>query len=72
MPRGEPMKHLADEHAEIGRLVLAANLNFKIRPLRTILAAFLFGRRERIEHLGRRFSIAHWRGLPYLMSIREL
>lgn len=66
------MSILADHHTEAGRLVLAANLNFKIRPMHTILAAFLFGRRQTIDHLGRRFRIAHWGGIPYLMSIREL
>lgn len=62
----------ADQHTEIGRLVLTANLNFKMRPMRSILAAFLFGRRQMVEHLGHRFWIAHWRERPYLISIREL
>lgn len=66
------MRILANQHSEIGRLVLSANLNFKVRPLRSILAAFIFGRWQTIEHLGRRFRIAHWRGRPYLMSIREV
>lgn len=66
------MSLTADQHTEIGRLVLRANLNFKMQATRSILAAFLFGRRQRVEHLGRRFSIAWWRARPYLMSIREL
>lgn len=62
----------ADQHTEIGCLVLAAQLNFKMRPMRSILAAFLFGRRQMVEHLGRRFWIAHWHDRPYLISIREI
>lgn len=57
---------------DIGNLVLAADLHFKLASNRTILAARIFGRRQTFVHLGCRFTISTWRGLPYLLSVHDV
>ena len=57
---------------DIGNLVLAADLHFKLASNRTLIAARIFGKRQTFVHLGCRFTISTWRGLPYLLSVHEL
>lgn len=54
-----------------GAKVLVGDYNWRDGPKLPSLAAFLFGRRERFEHLGMRCTIAWWKGEPYLIRMRE-
>ncbi|MFB9148743.1 hypothetical protein [Roseovarius ramblicola] len=54
-----------------GAKVLVGDENWRKGPVWLAFWAFLFGRRERFEHLDMRCTIAWWRDKPYLVSIRE-
>jgi len=45
--------------------------NWRRAPLSRRVRIFLFGRRERITHLGMRCTVAWWREQPYLIWIAE-
>lgn len=59
-------------HADIGKLVLYANLRFKFATIGTLLLAWVLGRHEVFTHLGRRCRISWWKGTPYLLSFKEV
>ena len=54
-----------------GAKVMVGDENWRKGPVWPAFCAFLFGQRERFEHLGMRCTIAWWRDKPYLVSIRE-
>ncbi|TNF21861.1 MAG: hypothetical protein EP318_06205 [Rhodobacteraceae bacterium] len=54
-----------------GAKVLVGDDNWRYGPKLPALAAFLFGRRERFEHLGMRCTVAWYKGQPYLIHMRE-
>ncbi|TDE40939.1 hypothetical protein [Antarcticimicrobium sediminis] len=54
-----------------GTKVLVGDLNWRKGALRPILAALLFGRRERFDHHGIICTLAWWQEKPYLFRVRE-
>lgn len=56
----------------LGSVVLIGDLNWRKGPVRHAIAAFLFGRRDRFDHLGMRCTVAWWRNQPYLVRFREV
>lgn len=59
-------------HAAATTLIFVANANFERARLRTLAAAWLFGRHRRVRHLGYEARVAFWRGTPYLLTFREV
>lgn len=55
----------------IGAIVLVGDYNWRDGPWLPATMAFLFGQRQRFEHLGMRCTVAWWRGDPYLIWLRE-
>lgn len=51
--------------------VLVGDDNWRNGPKLPAIAAFLFGARERFEHLDLRCTVAWHKGKPYLISVRE-
>ena len=54
-----------------GAVVLVGDHNWRRGPRLPAALAFLFGKRQRFEHLGMRCLVAWRGGKPYLISIRE-
>ncbi|MGK8234039.1 hypothetical protein ACLGGT_14290 [Roseovarius sp. MS2] len=63
---GIPSKDLST-----GGKVMVGDHNWRRAPLSRRVRIFLFGRRERITHLGMRCTVAWWREQPYLIWIAE-
>jgi len=54
-----------------GAVVLVGDHNWRRGPKLAAALAFLFGQRQRFEHLGMRCLVAWRKGEPYLISIRD-
>lgn len=57
---------------EIGAIVMVGDGNWRRGPKCRVVTAWLFGRRERIEHLGMVLQVIWWREEPFLRSISEV
>lgn len=62
---------MSGSDAAYGVKVLVGDHNWRKGPVRAAVAAWLFGRRERFEHLGMHCTVAWWKGKPYLVGLRE-
>lgn len=56
---------------DLGALVLVGNAYWKEADWRTRLGAWVFGKHEVFEHLGRRFRVSFYKDRPFLLTIRE-
>ena len=63
---------LPTEDLSIGAKVLIGDHNWRRGPFWQSVWAFLFGKRERITHLGFLATIAWWQERPYLVCLREV
>lgn len=52
-------------------LTIAANANWKNAGCLLRATVWIFGRHERFVHLGWQLRISWWRGVPFLLSIKE-
>lgn len=55
---------------DLGTYVLFADGMWSHASWPEKVGAFLFGKRKRFEHLNKRFCVAEWYGLPYLLSVK--
>lgn len=56
---------------QIAELVMRSEANWKAASLFTCVMAWAFGERLTFDHIGWRFCISQWRGVDYLLSIKE-
>lgn len=56
----------------VGTLVLVGDHNWRKGPRLAAMCAFLFGSRQRFEHLDMVCTVAWYRGKPYLIRMREV
>lgn len=56
---------------ETGTLTLVADHNWRKGPMFPAACAWLFGKRQRYEHLGLKCVVAWWKDTPYLIGLRE-
>ena len=59
-----------DEKA-FGAAVLVGNQNWKTKPKWICAFAWLFGKRQTFEHLGKKGVISWWGGEPFLISFDQ-
>ncbi|WP_323036238.1 hypothetical protein [Pararhodobacter sp.] len=58
--------------AASGALILVGNAHFQDARWWTLVAAWLFGKHQRLQHLGYNARISFWRGTPYLLTFNEV
>lgn len=56
----------------LGTLILLAQAHYNRARWWQLAAAWTLGRHRVVRHLGREGRIAFWRGVPYLLSFREV
>lgn len=56
----------------LGALIMVAQANYKTASIWIVAAAWLFGRKRHVEHLGYVARIGFWCDRPYLLSFREV
>lgn len=61
---------MSDE--DIGRLILTAQRNYQVTTWWRLAIVWVLGRHLVIDHLDRRARIGLWRGVPYLLTFREV
>lgn len=61
---------VTENHMEIGAIVLVGDHLWRKGPRLKAALAFVFGRRQRFEHLGKHCTVAWFCGNPYLIHIR--
>jgi len=55
----------------LGALIMVAQANYRTASIWTLAAAWAFGRKRDVEHLGYAARVGFWRDRPYLLSFRE-
>lgn len=60
------------DDAAIGSVVLVGDFNWRKGSIWASAMAFMFGRRQRFEHLGMHCTVAWWKDQPYLIGLREV
>ncbi|WP_282094327.1 hypothetical protein [Epibacterium ulvae] len=56
---------------ETGYVVLIGDHNWRKGSIFKACMAYVFGRRDRFEHLGMRCTVAWYKGKPYLIGLTE-
>lgn len=61
---------VTENHMDVGAVVLVGDHNWRKGPRLKAALAFVFGHRQRFEHLDKHCTVAWFCGTPYLIHMR--